>query len=106
MRNGPSLKYAKGGLNQDHACLKAAGLWDSEADKSYSRPEQATLSMKFSLAEKSTTYATIFALALKQDPFLSNFKTHNPNAWSKDSCDDQFTNRPPVQGHVGHVHVP
>jgi len=88
---GAALKYAKGGLNQDGDCLKAAGLWDEVDDKVYSRTEQAILSVKFSLAEKSTEFATEFALAMKEDKFLQNFKTYNPNAWCKKSCDPDFT---------------
>jgi len=29
---------------------------------------------------------------MKNDPFLSQFKTYYPNAWCKDSCDPEFTN--------------
>jgi len=32
-KNGSSLEYVKGGLNQDADCLKAAGLWDVEDNK-------------------------------------------------------------------------
>jgi len=89
--NGPALKFAQGGLNQDEDCLKASGLWDS-APVTYSRAEQAIQSVKFSLAESSTQYATDFALEMKNDPFLKDFKTYNPNVWCKESCDPQFTN--------------
>jgi len=37
--DGPVLKFAQGGLNQDADCLKASGLWDS-APVAYSRAEQ------------------------------------------------------------------
>jgi len=88
---GSALKFAMNHLNQDPDCLKAAGLFDDEADKTYARPEKATLSVKFSLAEQSTTYATEFAKGMKEDEFLRNFKTYNPNAWCKKSCDPNFT---------------
>jgi len=29
---------------------------------------------------------------MKSDKFLKNFKTYNPNAWCKKSCDPDFTN--------------
>merc|ERR1719276_189266 len=89
---GSALKFAKGGLNQDEEMLKASGLWNEEDNKEYPRSEQAILSVKFSLAEQSTPYATNFALAMKEDPFLGQFKTYNPNAWCKRSCDPDFTN--------------
>jgi len=86
-----ALKFALNHLNQDPDCLKAAGLFDEDATKVYDRPEKATLSIKFSLAEKSTIYATEFAKGMKNDPYLSKFKTYNPNAWCKKSCDPKFT---------------
>ena len=51
----------------------------------------AILSVKFSLFEKSTTYATEFASTLKCGPYLGEFETYNPNAWSKKSCDPDYT---------------
>jgi len=90
-QNGSALKFALEALNQDNDCLKAAGLFDEDETRAYERPEQATLSIKFSLAEKSTTYATDFAKGMKKDEFLRQFKTYNPNAWCKDSCDPNFT---------------
>jgi len=90
-KEGSALKFALGGLNQDPEYLKFAGLFDDDENKQYERPEKATLSIKFSLAEESTTYATDFAKAMKKDKFLGKFKTYNPNAWSKDSCDPNFT---------------
>ena len=35
--------------------------------------------------------ATKFAVAMKQDDYLKNFATNNPNAWCKKSCDLDFT---------------
>jgi len=104
---GPSLKYAQGGLNQDADCWKACGLWDTEADKVYSRTAQAIMSVKFSLAEKSSEYATNFALAMKEDPFHKNFKTYNPNAWCKESCDPTFTDiNHPCRGSLSTCNIP
>merc|ERR1712008_613628 len=74
-QHGTALKFALDGLNQDHDCLKAAGLFDIEEAKVYERSEKATLSVKFSLAEKSTVYATKFAKGIKEDEFLGKFKT-------------------------------
>jgi len=104
--NGPALKFAQGGLNQDADCLKASGIWDS-ASVTYSRDEQAIQSVKFSLAESSTQYATDFALAMRSDPFLKNFKTYNPNAWCKKSCDPKFTDmQHPCRGTVDTCMLP
>merc|ERR1712008_409199 len=74
-----------------HDCLKTAGIWYEVMPDTFPRPEKVTLSVKFSLAETSTPYATQFALALKRDPLLKQFDTYNPNAWCKDSCDPDFT---------------
>jgi len=65
-----ALRYALGGLNQDPEFLKAIGLWDIDGDRVYKRPEMAALSIKFSFAEESTTYATEFVQKLKRDLFL------------------------------------
>jgi len=87
-----SLKYASAqkGLNQDHDCLKASGLWDNYR-RTYARKEQLTLSVRFSLARNSTEYATNFAIFLKRNYYLREFQAYNPNAWCKDSCDPIFT---------------
>merc|ERR1712008_646075 len=106
-KTGSALKLAKGNLNQDAEMLKAAGLWDSEEQHVYDRDEQAILSVKFSLAEKSTPYASNFALAMKRDPFLQNFKTYNPNAWCKKSCDPKFTDiQHPCRGTTSTCGIP
>jgi len=84
-----ALKYALDGLNQDPDCLKATGIWDQSAVV-FSRKEQAILSVKLSLAEKKTQYATEFALAMKTDIYLRNFKTYIPNVWSRESCDPKI----------------
>jgi len=100
-QNGAALKFADDGsrLNQDPELLKASGLWDQDENKRYLRKEKAIQSVKFSLAQKSSTYATDFALAMREDPFLKEFQTYNPNAWSKESCDPDLTNiRHPCRG--------
>jgi len=90
VRKSPTaLKYALDGLNQDPDCLKATGIWDQNAT-SFSRKEQVILSAKLSLVEKITPYATEFALAVKKDIYLHNFKTCIPNAWSRESCDPKI----------------
>lgn len=87
-----ALKFALDGLNQDSDCLKESGLWDLAPENvSYARDEHTILSMKFSLTEKSTEYATSFALAMKEDKYFKDFKTYNPHVWEKDSCDPSFT---------------
>jgi len=83
------LRFARGGLNQDPDCLRAAGLMDAE-DKVHARVERATMSVKFSLADTGGifAYASQFQKRLKRDPFLSNFRTFFPNAWCKSYCAD------------------
>merc|ERR1719276_182481 len=104
---GSALKFAKGGLNQDAEMLKESGLWNEEENKQYPRSEQAILSVKFSLAEQSTPYATNFALAMINDPFLGQFKTYNPNAWCKKSCDPSFTDiKLPCRGTISTCGIP
>jgi len=89
--DGSLLKFAKDGISQDPDCLKAIGLGDVTCDnKQYARSEVAILSVKFSLSGKVTTFATAFALAMKSDRFLKDFKTHK--VWCKTSCDPMFTN--------------
>merc|ERR1712129_220036 len=54
-----------------------------------------------------TDYASEFALAMKQDPFLRNFKTYNPNAWCKKSCDPKFTDiKHPCRGTTSTCGIP
>jgi len=89
-QNGSALKFAKGDLTQDPALLKAAGLWDAP-DDNVVRSEKGILSLKFSLSQESTTYASDFVQALKRDPFLRQFEMHNPNARCKKSCDPDYT---------------
>merc|ERR1719468_1336275 len=76
---GDALQHASDSLKEDREVVKAAVSNNGSA-------------VKFSLAEQSTPYATNFALAMKEDPFLGQFKTYNPNAWCKRSCDPDFTN--------------
>jgi len=88
VRTTPSALKFSMGLSQDCEILKAAGIWDEQA---CSRKYQITLSVKFSLAEQSTPYATEFALEMKKNDYLGQFKTYNPNVWDKNLCDPEFT---------------
>jgi len=88
-QSGKALKFADWKLKQSSKCLKAAGLWDFDYDEKKSF--QVTQSVKFSLGDKSTTYASEFALAMKKDPILKEYKAYNPNAFEKGSCDPGFT---------------
>lgn len=63
-RTSTALQFALGGLNQNADMLTAAGLWDGEGGGSYGRDEKAIMSVKFSLGEHSTPYATELALAI------------------------------------------
>jgi len=86
------LKLVNGDLKQDAEILQAVGLAFLSAEKRvYERLEKATLSVKFTLAEKSTNYANMFLQTLQNDSFLSKFETHNPNARSKQSCNAEYT---------------
>jgi len=78
-QDGSSLVYDGGGLHHDSDCLKCSGLWDAEP-RTYPRPEEAILSMQF------TQRAIKLALAMKRDPFLSQFEVYNPSTW----CDPDF----------------
>jgi len=104
---GIVLKFAKPPLNQDEQLMKAAGIFDEDANKLYERPEKALLSVKFSQAEKCSSFATQFHLAMKNDPFLKQFKAYYPNAWCKDSCDPDFTNiKHPCGGSLNICNIP
>jgi len=83
-------------------------LWDKTVrEMLYSRPERATFSVKFSLKDDSTPYASEFALAMKRDPFLKHFKAYFPNAWEKDSCDPKFTDiQHPCRGALATCKIP
>jgi len=81
-----AIKYALNCLNQDPGCLKATGIWDQSA-VFFSRREQAILSVKLRLVEKNISYSTQFALKMKEDIYLHNFKTYIPKSWSRESCD-------------------
>jgi len=91
-----------GGLIRDDDCLIAAGM--SLSDKrilvgtSKSENKKVVLSLKFTNAADgfftsrnlngNTDYATHFIQAMKEDAlYFTQFDTHNPNAWTKDSCD-------------------
>ena len=89
VNNDPTaLKFALGGLNQKDTFLKKVGLWDY----SYvSCMRRFVLSTRFSLDEKLSTTATIFALLMKCHPFLEDLNVYSPNCWAKDTCDPSWT---------------
>jgi len=87
-QNAASIRYAKVGLDKDADLIRAAAA--STAQKT-SRSEQVIFSLNtgrnssnfFSAennSENTTEYATGVMLAVKQDPFLQKFQTHNPRA--------------------------
>lgn len=91
-----SLKYAKGGLNQDKDCLVAAGIWiDEEAHEEKKNlndnAKRFVLSTKFSLAEGSTSTATLFAHLLNRHSYFKESVIYSPNAWDKNTCDPNWT---------------
>ena len=100
--NSIALKYALNGLNQDPDCLVAAKLWDENYDNSSmdsiikSKGKKATkivLSTKFSLDANSSPLATLFTIMLKANKYIQQrpFVVYSPNAFSKDTCDPEWT---------------
>ena len=86
-----SLQYALQGKNQSKNFLREAGLFEDiteyDADKL-----RLVLSTRFSLGAKTSTTATIFALSLKQHPYVrQSFNVYFPNAYDKSSCDPEWT---------------
>jgi len=85
---GNLLNFAMNSLNQDPDCLKAAGLWDEGLE--HSRSEKGIMSVKFSLGEETTTYATDFVKAMKKDTFLQQFDIFFPNTRCKSFCGEEL----------------
>ncbi len=86
------LKFALGGLNQDPDCLKAAGLFDDSYDNlKLKNAPRIVLSTKFSLGEKTTSYATEVALIMKENPYFQSKVVYSPNSWDKNTCDPNWT---------------
>jgi len=91
VRQDPTaLKFSIGGLNQSVKLLRVSGLWDDICKPVHNRGE-IVLSTRFSLAENSSTTATIFALLMKQHPFFANLNVYSPNCWNKGTCDPNWT---------------
>ncbi len=87
-----ALKFAMGGMNQDPDCLKAAGLFDDNYDTlKLKNAQRIVLSTKFSLGENTSSYATLVALLMKQDPYFELKVVYSPNAWDKNTCDPNWT---------------
>jgi len=85
-----ALKYAMGGLNEDDECLKTAGrIASKEKNSLYGRTEKVILSLKG--LGKASDSAGRLAMAMRADPILGQFKTYNPSAFSRGSCDPTFT---------------
>ncbi len=91
-QNPTALKFALGGLNQDPDCLKAAGLFNENYDtlKLKSAP-RIVLSTKFSLGEKTTSYATKVALLMEENPYFASKVVYSPNTRDKNTCDPKWT---------------
>jgi len=85
--SGFALKFAKPPLNQDLELLKDAGIFYNDYENG---PRMAILSVKFSLNEKSTTYANEFALSMNVNHGLKHFKSYYPNLRSKPNCADNL----------------
>jgi len=81
MSNGLELRFARGGLKQDIASLKRAGFLGFDENRHYEKPEKAILSLDCSLAETSTGDSAAFALVMRQDVFLGQFKAYQPDLW-------------------------
>mmetsp|Transcript_12387 Transcript_12387/g.23771 ORF Transcript_12387/g.23771 Transcript_12387/m.23771 type:complete len:449 (+) Transcript_12387:180-1526(+) len=88
-----ALKYAaKAGLSQDPDCLRDAGIWTPNGERlSRERPEKGIFSVKYSLAENCTDYATQVLMGAKAHVRLGKFDIYWPSAFCKESCDPHFT---------------
>lgn len=92
-RTPAALRFAKGGLQHDPDCRKAAGLCEEEDEEpqyqtpTCQRTERVVLSVKFGTAEEVTPYARAFAQAMSRDNILGQFQTYEPNSWGKRSAD-------------------
>jgi len=83
-----ALKFAKGGLDEDYECLKAAGRAIEHKNSLHGRTEKVILSVK-GLGKPSDSAGRL-AMAMRADPVLGQFKTYNPDI-SRGSCDPLFT---------------
>ncbi len=91
-QNPTALKFALGGLNQDPDCLQAAGLFHDNYDTlKLNNAPRIVLSTKFSLGEKTTSYATKVALLMKKNPYFASKVVYSPNTWDKNTCDPNWT---------------
>jgi len=90
-RTHAALRFAKGGLQHDPDCRKAAGLCEEVDEEpqipTHQRTERVVVSVKFGTAEQVTPYAQAFAQALSKDHILGQFQTYEPNSWGKRSAD-------------------
>jgi len=85
-----ALKYAMGGLDGDPECLNAASRFRIERQSSkYGGTEKVILSLRG--LGKATDSTGRLAMAMRADPILGQFKTYNPSAFSRGSCDPSFT---------------
>ncbi len=90
-----ALKFAIPPLNQDHDCLRAAGLFDDGliyTNLIKIQAQRIVFSTKFSLGEYTSAFATLIALALKAHPFAKDMFVYFPNSWMKSTCDPDWTN--------------
>ena len=84
-QNPTALKFAMGEKNQSKAFLCIAGLWD-EISHYNPNKTKVVLSTRFSLAETTSTTATIFALLLKKNEYFNRYNIYFPNGYKKTCC--------------------
>lgn len=89
-----ALKYAMGGLHEDAECLTAARRSLERKSSLYGRTEKIILSLR-GVSDASEpagdSAGRRLAIAMKADPILGQFKTHNPSLFIRGSCDPSFT---------------
>jgi len=70
---------------------KAPGTQLGEGASAAVGPQKAIYSIKYSLAEHCTSYATDVAVKLKTHSRLGKYEIYFPSAFNKESCDPQYT---------------
>jgi len=89
-QNPRSLNFALDGLNQDHECLGAAGIWaesleQRDTDLAKKDPRKGIYSVKF-----CTSFATDATAIMKRHEYVGTFDVYFPSAFNKRSCDPHF----------------
>jgi len=88
-----SARFAAEGLVQQDLSImqNVVPTWTRVSNQPGKRAEKGILSVKFSLAETSTPYATTIASELKKHLIVGEFELYFPSLFNKNSCDPDFT---------------